>query len=507
MSGEKVRATTHNGRYQVTSNGEKQVYSTKHNDRNFDVGNATHIQPNMQVFNRVWLFDENGYHYAKQEETIDAHELEFYERHFSDALAVRNEKALAARQKNRVQTMDEYRKNLKFCAEETILQLGTSENSVDDTVLQEICVDYMEWHRATYPQAVLLDAALHVDEPNAAPHLHLRRVWVSHDEAGREIVSQKDALADMGIQPPNPSAKIDRYNNPKVTFTAECRAKFIEIAKQYGVEIELEPLEPSKSGLSHNEYVKQQIAKKTAVLSEKLEQTQQQLAQTRAEQGRAEQERDAAREEQHKAEQERDAARAEMTRMQAEKEKVEQERDAARAERDKAQSDVDVLTTAVINTVKPEKKGLFRKKTENFVISKDEYNSLLQAADSIKHHSRELVDAKTKEDSDAAERSKRQAEQLKKQQEQIIQDAVARATRAERKRLAEETAEVERLKAEMEQRILKKADEIACKASVTFKKQDTQQRMEQLKATAAKIDRTMKERQKTEEQEQGHLGK
>lgn len=247
---EKMRVTTHNGR-----TGKDGAYSVKHNDRNFDTKHSAHIDSSLTAQNHEWKFDTET---IGESNSFEEHEQKFYEYYFSSALEQRNDRARQSRHMERVQTMEQYRKNKRACPEETILQIGCAGNTVAANVLKAVCEEYMQWHMETYPNVKLLDAALHVDEPNAAPHLHLRRVWTVADSEGNLSVSQSKALEQLGIERPNPQKKRDRYNNPKVVFTQQCRDKFIEICEKYGIAVEHTPLEPSKSGLSHDEYIRQQ---------------------------------------------------------------------------------------------------------------------------------------------------------------------------------------------------------------------------------------------------------
>ncbi len=250
-----MRVTTHNGR-----SGKDGVYSVKHNDRNFDTEHSAHIDSSLIAQNYEWKFDTE---IIGESSSFEEHEQKFYEYYFSSALEQRNDRARQSRHIERVQTMEQYRKNKRACPEETILQIGCAGNTVAANILKEVCEEYIQWHMKTYPNVKLLDAALHVDEPNAAPHLHLRRVWTVADEEGSLSVSQIKALEHLGIERPNPQKKRDRYNNPKVVFTQQCRNKFIEICEKHGISVEHTPLEPSKSGLSHDEYIRQQEQAKT----------------------------------------------------------------------------------------------------------------------------------------------------------------------------------------------------------------------------------------------------
>lgn len=248
----KMRANGHRSR--KGTNGK--VIGAKHNDRNFDVSKADHIEESLIEKNVIWKYvdlpevgeDETAVQKSKPE-TLDEYEQRVYEMYFAEALKKRNEKQVKDRHKDRVQTMEQYRHNAKFCPEESIWNIGNRDNSADPETMKKCWEEFVEWHKATYPNAMLLDATLHLDEPDAAPHIHCRNVWVVDADEHLQI-SQKDALKAMGIQSPDPSKKPTRHNNPKMTYTALTREKWQEIAESHGLEIEREPQEKSRSGLT-----------------------------------------------------------------------------------------------------------------------------------------------------------------------------------------------------------------------------------------------------------------
>ena len=54
----------------------------------------------------------------------------------------------------------------------------------------------------------------------------------------------------MGIQRPDPTKKVSRYNNAKITYTRECREHWQQLCREHSLEINSEPREPGKAGLS-----------------------------------------------------------------------------------------------------------------------------------------------------------------------------------------------------------------------------------------------------------------
>ena len=232
------RVTIHNAR-----SGKHGVFKVKHNDR-------TYQEEPRKTNNRYW-------HISKDKTmTFEQAEMDFYERHFSKSLAKQNAKYEKKRNYSRMKSMEDYYTNKRTCPEETLFYIGKMGNSAPGSDLWTIVQEQLAWEQKTFPQAKILDFALHTDE-GGAPHIHSRKVWIAHDEDGNEIVSQEQALAEMGVQAPNPGKKVDRYNNAKQTYSKAVRDHFMALCKQHGYEIIEEPKEPGKSGLTHFQYILQ----------------------------------------------------------------------------------------------------------------------------------------------------------------------------------------------------------------------------------------------------------
>lgn len=75
----------------------------------------------------------------------------------------------------------------------------------------------------------------------ATPHIHVRKVWEYTDENGNIAVGQAKALEEMEVERPDPSKPVSRNNNAKMTYTAECREKMMELCKAKGYELITEP--------------------------------------------------------------------------------------------------------------------------------------------------------------------------------------------------------------------------------------------------------------------------
>ncbi len=232
----KVRVSTHNGRV-----GKQGAFSAKHNDRQFDTSCDEHIDPNLTPFNRNVRFHDRG------AQTNEEHELAFYQEHFSEGLGKRNQSYQSNRKPKFVKTMEEYYRSSQSCPEEILYTVGPN---IDPDTLWKIYMEHYAWASKEYPQRHILDASLHIDEPNAVPHIHERVVWVGHDGDGMEVVGQEKALREMGVPSVDPTQESHRFNNRKMVFSAENREHFILVCQAYGINIEETPLPTERVGLA-----------------------------------------------------------------------------------------------------------------------------------------------------------------------------------------------------------------------------------------------------------------
>lgn len=247
-----MRATIHNGR---TSN--LGAFTPKHNDRNFNINHAEHINPERVKLNRYWNWTGNP------ETTFEAAEIDFYEKHISAHLEAQNARYRAQRHAERAKTMDEYRKSPQTCPEEVILQIGKLGDTIPADMMARIIQEQINWEQKQFPGVKVLNVALHMDE-QGAPHIHERRAWVYTDRDGNLAISQNKSLEQMGVELPNPDRPRGRFNNRKQTFSRMCREHLLQICREHGLEIEEIPQEKSRSGLSHVAYMTRQEEEKAA---------------------------------------------------------------------------------------------------------------------------------------------------------------------------------------------------------------------------------------------------
>lgn len=247
-----MRATIHNGRTSRLG-----AFTPKHNDRNFNINHAEHIDPERVKNNRYWNWTGNP------KTTFEAAEIAFYEKHISAHLEAQNARYRAQRHAERAKTMDEYRKSPQTCPEEVILQIGKMGDTIPADMMARIIQEQINWEQQQFPGVKVLDVALHMDE-QGAPHIHERRAWVYTDKDGNFAISQNRSLEQMGVELPNPNKPRSRFNNRKMTFSRMCREHLLQICREHGLEIEEIPQEKSLSGLSHIAYITRQEEERAA---------------------------------------------------------------------------------------------------------------------------------------------------------------------------------------------------------------------------------------------------
>lgn len=246
-----MRATIHNGR---TSN--LGAFTPKHNDRQFDIRNAEHIDPERVKLNRYW-------NWTGKEMTFEDAERTFYEKHIRQHLDAQNARYRAQRHAERVKSMDEYRRSPQTCPEEVILQIGKLGDTIPADMMARIIQEQINWEQQQFPGVKVLDVALHMDE-QGAPHIHERRAWIYTDKDGNLAISQNRSLEQMGVELPNPDKPRSRFNNRKQVFSRMCREHLLQICRKHGLEIEEIPQEKSRNGRTLDDYKADEAEKKAA---------------------------------------------------------------------------------------------------------------------------------------------------------------------------------------------------------------------------------------------------
>lgn len=264
-----MKASRHNGR-----SGKHGVYDVKHNDRDFNVENSEHIDAERTKKNIYWDCYQ-GYSFAgsSAERQFNFTEIEraYYFEHYGDFVDAQNERNELARHPERNRTVEDVLKNNKTCPEESVLQLGNIDEAVTPDVLAKVVAEFFEEFEKRYGSHIhILDWALHLDE--GTPHVHERHVFDAKNKYGELCPQQEKALEELGFELPDPTKKKGKFNNRKMSFDAECRKLFLEIAQRNGVLVDWEPVYGNASYLEKQDFIienqKKRIAEKQAVLNE-----------------------------------------------------------------------------------------------------------------------------------------------------------------------------------------------------------------------------------------------
>lgn len=231
-----MKATLHIGRGTV-----------KHNDRNFNLDNARHIDQTKQ--------NENFYINRYLDDTITFEECErrYYQENYLQGLEAQNEKYRKRRQYRYIRSIDDLMKAEKTQPKEMILQIGNKDSHVDPETLRHCIYQFNEEFNQRYgTNAHILDIAIHNDE--ATPHAHIRFICDYTDKDGHKKICTDKALKVLGIKPPKDTARADRYNNALQTFTEQIRFIWNTIIRRNGIEIDETVSNPSQKHLTVLEY-------------------------------------------------------------------------------------------------------------------------------------------------------------------------------------------------------------------------------------------------------------
>ena len=235
-----LKLTRHNGRA-----GKHGTYNPKHNDRNFNLTNSEHIDPERAKGNIYWdCFHGFRSTIAPQDPdnlagTFSDVERQFYETHYTAFVESQNERNAKIRHTERNRSIPDLLSSRKTCPEETIYQLGTKDDHASGEVLLAVVTEFIEEFKARFGDHVhVLDWALHLDE--STPHIHERHVFDCENKYGELAPQQEKALEALGFDLPDPNKSLSRRNNRKITFDAACRKMLFEIAKRHGLDLEEE---------------------------------------------------------------------------------------------------------------------------------------------------------------------------------------------------------------------------------------------------------------------------
>jgi len=221
--------------------------SAKHNDHNSTKRDNGHIDYSKTANNFKWTcMDTKDCKYS-----IEDGENRFYDEFFGETLRKMNEKYIKKGQYGRVRDMREWQNATRHKPREVILQIGDKDNHPSDDIVFKASRNFLRWKKERFKDNLkIISSTMHVDE--STPHLHIREVWFYRDADGLPQTGIKDALREAGVELPNPNEPESKTNYRMATVDAECREKWQEICKSYGLQIETEIDEERKqSNVGH----------------------------------------------------------------------------------------------------------------------------------------------------------------------------------------------------------------------------------------------------------------
>lgn len=247
-----MRATYHCGRGKASS--------TKHNDRNFDMNLAPHINQELTSENIT------AHIFQKQhpEWTFEQAELEYYRRRYGKALEAQNQRYKEQSKEKYCKDMEQVYRGKKTRPDEVVMQIGNKDEHPDSKILKKCWVafdkKFRKWNNEHGNHVHNISVALHMDE--STPHFQIKRVFDYKDKDGNIRIGQNKGLEQAGIPLPDPGKAPGQRNNRKMVFDAMMRDMWVETLREYGLQIETDPL-PSHRHLDTESYIDQQINLKT----------------------------------------------------------------------------------------------------------------------------------------------------------------------------------------------------------------------------------------------------
>lgn len=250
-----MKMTRHNGR-----SGKHGAYNPKHNDRRFDIANSEHIDQDRAKQNVYWDCYQ-GFHFPMDQEqedkivySFEQIERVYYLEHYLDYCEAQHERNRQTGHSGRDRSPEDLLKDKKTCPEESLIQIGTMEQSIPPDVLAKVAMEFFEEFDRRFGDHIhILDWSLHLDE--STPHIHERHVFDCENRYGEIAPQQEKALEALGFDLPNPDQKPGKLNNRKMTFDAACRAMLFDICEKHGLHLDQEPEYGGRKYLEKQDYI------------------------------------------------------------------------------------------------------------------------------------------------------------------------------------------------------------------------------------------------------------
>lgn len=257
------------------------AFSAKHLDRHFNISNAPHIDPTRCHLNRYVEFDvdEDGTLHYRKSYDLQKHELAVYRKMFQERIDTMNARYIAQRHPEKCKTLKEYYRSPQSCPDECLIYIGDKDNHPGSDILKAAASELIKRIQQSKPKHFIpLSLVLHVDE-QGAPHLHLRYLFVSYSDKYGPKVCVTKGMKEAGIALPDEEKKEHKYNNRQMTFFKELRDTFADICEQmYGLEIEREARDASKSGKDLATYQRDKAAEEVKILTQERDNLQEEVS-------------------------------------------------------------------------------------------------------------------------------------------------------------------------------------------------------------------------------------
>lgn len=199
----------------------------KHNDRNFNLSIAEHIDSDKSQSNLYWTYQDR--HFSHDMRSFEAVERQFYKERYSEWLDACNDRYRAQRHPERVRSMEDVYQGRTTKPHEMILQIGHMDEHASPDQLREALSRLMQSIESRYGTNMhILDVALHFDEQT--PHAHMRYVVDVERVDGLSQPALNKGLKALKFDRPDPSKGESQHNNACMSFTARIRADFEKIA-------------------------------------------------------------------------------------------------------------------------------------------------------------------------------------------------------------------------------------------------------------------------------------
>lgn len=244
--------------------------STKHNNREFDLDKAKHINKEKTKDNIIITYDNQPF------ETLDSVELKFYNERYGKWLNQKNNNYIKDGHKEKTKTMEEMIKIKNYKPKEILIQIGDKDNNIGDEKFIQVMNNLLDEMKTKYSNFHMIDASIHLDE--TTPHCHLRGIFdIYNKKYDRYEIFQKRALNEMGFYQPDLTKPETKFNNCKISFDKDLREMIAKIVKKVAnTQVNLVPRENTEH-LDILNFKKQAITKDLETAREELNQIDKEL--------------------------------------------------------------------------------------------------------------------------------------------------------------------------------------------------------------------------------------